>query len=114
MLDVVIRVAAGIAGAAIFAAMNNYFFMLSTGYWYLGGAIVFVVFFAIAYLVQRLSKSRLQDDPRLIVASKNKSGGKMEVTVAGVPPSQNGASLLGSENESSGDMAVSVKNKSQP
>ena len=73
-----------------------------------------MVFFAIAYLVQRLSKSGSRYDPQLIVASKNKSGGKMKVTVAGVPPIQNGASLLGSENESSDDMAVSVKNKSQP
>jgi len=111
-MDIVVRVAAGIAGAAIFAAINNYFLMLSTGYWYVGGIAVFAVFFAIAYFVQRAS-SDSQKKPQIVVGSRNKSGGEMKVDVAGVLPARSGDSLLGSENESAGDMSVSVKNKSQ-
>src|SRR5579862_5459178 len=99
MLDIVIRVAAGIAGAAIFAAISNYFLMLSTGYWYLGGLIVFVAFFAIAYFVQRTSRTGRQTAPRTLVASRNKSGARMDIDVDGVASTPDGESLTGSENE---------------
>ncbi len=113
MSDIVIRIAAGVAGAAIFAAINNYFLMLATGYSYLGGASVFACSFAIAYLVQRFTQGTRGTPPKTVVASENKSGGKMKVEVAGVSPPPGCESVVGSQNQSTGDMSISVKNKQQ-
>ena len=112
MLKIIGAIAAGIAGAALFAAIDHYFLTLPKGYSYLGAVIVFALFSGIAYLAQRGD----QDSPRyprrkLVVGSKNKSGGKMKIAVTGVRATGDGETSVGSGNKSADDMSVKVTNR---
>ncbi len=106
MGDIAIRVCAGIAGAAIFTAINSYILTLSGTVWWLALAIVFVAAFSVAYLVQR--RIRPDSKPGHLVGSRNESAGGMKIKVEDIAPDAT-KQVIGSENKSGGDMSVTVK-----
>ena len=113
MADIGIRILAGICGAALFAVINQYVLTLSGATWLAAMAAMFVLAFVAALIVQWTLQNNAPRRGQQTIASKNKSRGAMKVRVDGIPDVKTETSTIGSENESGGDMSLTVKTETQ-